>query len=773
MKRSFKGILSVCVAVAAFFAVSVSADIQTTDQTKAREGNVLVEVPGTFYNKGNEKILYRLNLIRYTACREGEPEVNADNTGSTGRKLSLAADWGASPTADQLKNKNGDYGPLQWSAELEKIAEIRSAESLLSLSLTRPNSYYEGAISMTVNGYGFFSGETVVWNMDKGFNEAIDTILLERTAWASQNSALTTGHYTYLIGMNRTYAGMSCFRCEKDADGKAVSYKYGGTNCKWGATALVLSETPKAGSKFPLNRDRLYFSTNLSSYKMTTTPRALTGDHTQLVEVATDHVKGFKINGSDRIPNDGKTALAAVVKLNIPGECVPVDAIGSWKVHSGVEWSSSDTSVATVDENGVVTGIAKGNATITAKAGSLKATHKVSVKELLRVEIPDEIKVTAGCDVSEVKLPETVKATWSDGKVTDEAVTWDTADLTQDLLNTRAGTSVFLKGDVSGLFTAQKITVDPATAKEIEFEKIISTKSGTAPELPEKARVTWSNGEVTDSVINWEKLTKDDYTSKIGKTISLKGNCDGTEVIITIKVIRPSLTKIEWISEPAKKIYQEGEILNVEGGKISLDYDDGSSYEVVLTPDMVEGFSDKPGSYTLKVSYEKQSITYDVRVDAKATNTPVPVTYKPAEPEVKADEALISGNSYKLSGSSAVFEKAGGKATVSIPAGIKANGKVYKVTSIADNAFKNDLTIKKLVIGENVTVIGKNAFNGCKNLKSITVKTKKLKASKVGKNAFKGINKKAVFKLPKKKFKVYKAIFKKSAKSSKIKYKKI
>ena len=307
MKRSFKGILSVCVAVAAFFAVSVSADIQTTDQTKAREGNVLVEVPGTFYNKGNEKILYRLNLIRYTACREGEPEVNADNTGSTGRKLSLAADWGASPTADQLKNKNGDYVPLQWSAELEKIAEIRSAESLLSLSLTRPNSYYEGAISMTVNGYGFFSGETVVWNMDKGFNEAIDTILLERTAWASQNSALTTGHYTYLIGMNRTYAGMSCFRCEKDADGKAVSYKYGGTNCKWGATALVLSETPKAGSKFPLNRDRLYFSTNLSSYKMTTTPRALTGDHTQLVEVATDHVKGFKINGSDRIPNDGKT----------------------------------------------------------------------------------------------------------------------------------------------------------------------------------------------------------------------------------------------------------------------------------------------------------------------------------------------------------------------------------------------------------------------------------------------------------------------------------
>ncbi|MBQ6756322.1 MAG: Ig domain-containing protein [Oscillospiraceae bacterium] len=44
-----------------------------------------------------------------------------------------------------------------------------------------------------------------------------------------------------------------------------------------------------------------------------------------------------------------------------------------------VEWSSSDTSVATV-ENGVVTGIAAGTATITAKAGDMTATCEVSIE---------------------------------------------------------------------------------------------------------------------------------------------------------------------------------------------------------------------------------------------------------------------------------------------------------------------------------------------------------------------------------------------------------
>ncbi len=75
------------------------------------------------------------------------------------------------------------------------------------------------------------------------------------------------------------------------------------------------------------------------------------------------------------------------------------------------------------------------------------------------------------------------------------------------------------------------------------------------------------------------------------------------------------------------------------------------------------------------------------------------------------------------------------KKSITIPASIKVRGTIYKITEIKPNAFK-----------------------GCKKLKKITIKTTKLKT--VGKNAFKGINKKAVFRVPKKKYKKYKKLFK-------------
>lgn len=45
-----------------------------------------------------------------------------------------------------------------------------------------------------------------------------------------------------------------------------------------------------------------------------------------------------------------------------------------------VTWTSSDEKVATVDENGKVTAIAAGEATITANAGEKSATYKLTVQ---------------------------------------------------------------------------------------------------------------------------------------------------------------------------------------------------------------------------------------------------------------------------------------------------------------------------------------------------------------------------------------------------------
>ncbi|MCI8562110.1 MAG: type I pullulanase [Lachnospiraceae bacterium] len=98
------------------------------------------------------------------------------------------------------------------------------------------------------------------------------------------------------------------------------------------------------------------------------------------------------------------------------------------------------------------------------------------------------------------------------------------------------------------------------------------------------------------------------------------------------------------------------------------------------------------------------------------------------------------------------------KGTVTIPKTIKADGKTYKVTSIAANTFKNSKKLAKVVIGSNVAKIGKNAFYGCKSLKNIVINTTKLKKATVGAKAFKGTPAKAVVKVPKGKLKTYKKI---------------
>ncbi|MBE5870062.1 MAG: hypothetical protein E7294_02195 [Lachnospiraceae bacterium] len=103
-----------------------------------------------------------------------------------------------------------------------------------------------------------------------------------------------------------------------------------------------------------------------------------------------------------------------------------------------------------------------------------------------------------------------------------------------------------------------------------------------------------------------------------------------------------------------------------------------------------------------------------------------------------------------------------GAANVVIPAGVNLNGRTYKVTEIAANAFKNNVKIKKVTIGKEIKKIGKNAFYGCKNLKTVSVQTTLLTKKTVGKNAFKKINAKAKVKVPKKKRREYKAIFKKA-----------
>ncbi len=145
---------------------------------------------------------------------------------------------------------------------------------------------------------------------------------------------------------------------------------------------------------------------------------------------------------------------------------------------------------------------------------------------------------------------------------------------------------------------------------------------------------------------------------------------------------------------------------------------------------------------------------------------------KPATVEANAhtvgEQITIDGAVYQITdltaGNESVMyvkpEDTGIKSAI-IPDTVNIDGVDYKVTDIEDNAFKGCKKLKKVTIGENVLRIGTKAFYKCKKLKKITIKTSALTKDSVDKGVFKGINENAKVKVPKKKVKAYRKIFKK------------
>ena len=89
----------------------------------------------------------------------------------------------------------------------------------------------------------------------------------------------------------------------------------------------------------------------------------------------TTHVKAFyEVESITLDSNEGKLTVgnSHTIKATVAPEEVAAETT--------IEWSSSNEKVATVDENGKVTAIAAGEATITANAGEKSATYKLTVQ---------------------------------------------------------------------------------------------------------------------------------------------------------------------------------------------------------------------------------------------------------------------------------------------------------------------------------------------------------------------------------------------------------
>ena len=168
MKKTFIwNLLTACfiVAAAAVTVVAASGNILPSDKQKPDQGNIFVEVEGTYSSAGASKVLSTINKIRYLACRNKEPE----SYGSSA-KLHLDTDYGPNPTAAQLARDNGSYHPVKWSRDLERACEIRACEADMLMQHDRPNgtSCFTADKNINEDWGGTGGNGCLAWNSNIG-----------------------------------------------------------------------------------------------------------------------------------------------------------------------------------------------------------------------------------------------------------------------------------------------------------------------------------------------------------------------------------------------------------------------------------------------------------------------------------------------------------------------------------------------------------------------------------------------------------------------------
>ena len=230
-------------------------------------------------------------------------------------------------------------------------------------------------------------------------------------------------------------------------------------------------------------------------------------------------VSGVTISASEATIDAGST-------IELKADVTPADAN-----NLAVSWSSSDKNVATVNANGIVTAVGRGEAVITVKTkdGGFKAQCKVTVNQPVTSIVFGKTEYTLA-----VGEKQSITYTIVPENANNKTLTWLSSDDSVAVVENgeitakKDGTATITATDASGKVKAEiKITVIvKATGIEIS-ESSLSLKKGdtatlTAKLLPEN---------VTDTAIQWSTGDKTVATVKNGVVTAVgKGSA-----VITVK----------------------------------------------------------------------------------------------------------------------------------------------------------------------------------------------------------------------------------------------
>ena len=612
---------------------------------------------------------------------------------------------------DTTKTYCTNLQPLQYDYDLEKTAMQRAAEIAIIYSHTRPNNKDTFSAFYENSVYYTYAGE----NIAAGYGTA-DSV---NDGWREDNELYAgQGHRRNMLN--------SKFNCVGIGHVYYNGFHYWVENFAY--------------------RD-----------KVNTTPVSADNTETTLtIPVATSKISNFNIT-FDKDEYSLKTGESTSISVSDP----TISVFGHWGsrfvfVTDTPDLTIADSTVATL--SGTITGISEGDTTISASLYGLTAHQTAAVK-------------VHNCENH-----------WDDGKITTTPTCTKTGvkQYTCTICSeTKTEEIAALGHDYSSDWT-----IDTAAACET-----VGSKSHHCTRCDSKIDVTeipasghsWNDGSITTEPTCTDEGVKTFTCNSCGKTrteevAALGHNYSSDWTIDTAAACETVGSK----SHHCTRCDSKKDITEIPAsGKHT--WNNG----VITKPATIAEEGVK--TYTCTVCGVTRTETIAKlpmpTVTPVPTATPTPaITSAPTvtpTPSVSVGTKITdkkTGNIYKVTSSrsssqTVAFIGNKVKTSVTIPTTIKIKGATYKVTEISTNAFKNNRKLKKVVIGQNIVRIGKNAFYGCKKLTSITIKSSRLTLKNIGKNAFKNTSPKATVKVPKKQKVLYNQILKKRGLNKKAKVK--
>ncbi|HET6818277.1 MAG TPA: Ig-like domain-containing protein [Mycobacteriales bacterium] len=283
---------------------------------------------------------------------------------------------------------------------------------------------------------------------------------------------------------------------------------------------------------------------------ITASANGLSGQVTVTVDPAV--VTGLHVSpASGSVPLGETAQLAATATMS---DGTQPDVTGA------AEWSSSDTGVATVNSNGLVTTVSTGTAQITATYGGAIDAVVVTVTApvLQSIDVsPQALHVARG-----LTTQLTAVGTYSDNSTSDltQTATWtpgDASTATVDAWGTVTGVAegtTTITASVGTVTSAPvDVTVDPAVVTGLTVSST-TTFLPMGTQLPLTATATWSAGDPTDvtGVASWSSDTptvatvdSNGLVSSVGQgSTTVSASYGGASSSVYVTVTPPALTSV-------------------------------------------------------------------------------------------------------------------------------------------------------------------------------------------------------------------------------------